>query len=108
MLISCKSGKVECLSIVYNKPASLLRFANKTERRKFRLLRLRKSCRIIAGRLRAQSYAVALTKGGQNMDASVERKPRVDVIKGKGTSRTSAVAGASAGVVRGNRRGAGA
>jgi len=68
------------------------------------LLRLRKSCRIIAGRLRAQSYAVALTKGGQNMDASVERKPRVDVIKVKGTSRTSAVAGAIAGVVRENRR----
>ena len=38
------------------------------------------------------------------MDASVERKPRVDVIKVKGTSRTSAVAGAIAGVVRENRR----
>src|SRR3972149_1557205 len=104
MLISCKSGKVECLSIVYNKPASLLRFTNKTERGNFRLLRLRKSCRIIAGRFCAQSYVAALTKGGQNMDASNERKPKVGVIKVKGTSRTSAVAGAIAGAVREYRR----
>ena len=38
------------------------------------------------------------------MDASIERKPKVDVIKVRGTSRTSAVAGAIAGVVRENRR----
>jgi stage V sporulation protein S len=38
------------------------------------------------------------------MDASIERKPKVDVIKVRGTSRTSAVAGAIAGVVREYRR----
>ena len=34
------------------------------------------------------------------MDASNERRPRVDIIKVRGTSRTSAVAGAIAGVIR--------
>lgn len=38
------------------------------------------------------------------MDASIEKKPKVDVIKVKGTSRTSAVAGAIAGVVREHQR----
>lgn len=38
------------------------------------------------------------------MDALNERKPKVDIIKVKGTSRTSAVAGAIAGVVREHRR----
>ena len=34
------------------------------------------------------------------MDAFNERRPRVDIIKVKGSSRTSAVAGAIAGVIR--------
>jgi stage V sporulation protein S len=34
------------------------------------------------------------------MDATHERRPRVDIIKVKGSSRTSAVAGAIAGVIR--------
>jgi stage V sporulation protein S len=38
------------------------------------------------------------------MDALNERKPKVDIIKVRGTSRTSAVAGAIAGVVREHRR----
>lgn len=38
------------------------------------------------------------------MDASNVTKPLMDVIKVKGTSRTSAVAGAIAGVVREHRR----
>ncbi len=38
------------------------------------------------------------------MDANNESKPRVDIIKVKGTSRTSAVAGAIAGVVREHHR----
>lgn len=38
------------------------------------------------------------------MDASNESRPKVDIIKVKGTSRTSAVAGAIAGVVREHHR----
>ena len=34
------------------------------------------------------------------MDANIAQRPRMDVIKVKGTSRTSAVAGAIAGVIR--------
>jgi len=37
------------------------------------------------------------------MDARNERRPKVDIIKVKGTSRTSAVAGAIAGVMREHR-----
>jgi stage V sporulation protein S len=37
------------------------------------------------------------------MDAYNERRPKVDIIKVKGTSRTSAVAGAIAGVIREHR-----
>jgi stage V sporulation protein S len=39
-----------------------------------------------------------------NMDAITVRKPLLDIIKVKGTSRTSAVAGAIAGVIRENNR----
>jgi stage V sporulation protein S len=35
-----------------------------------------------------------------DMDANIAQRPRMDVIKVKGTSRTSAVAGAIAGVIR--------
>jgi stage V sporulation protein S len=38
------------------------------------------------------------------MDANNEIRPKVDIIKVKGTSRTSAVAGAIAGVVREHKR----
>jgi len=38
------------------------------------------------------------------MDAITERRPRVDIIKVKGSSRTSAVAGAIAGVIREHKR----
>lgn len=34
------------------------------------------------------------------MDANIAQRPKLDVIKVKGTSRTSAVAGAIAGVIR--------
>jgi stage V sporulation protein S len=35
-----------------------------------------------------------------DMDANIAQRPKLDVIKVKGTSRTSAVAGAIAGVIR--------
>lgn len=38
------------------------------------------------------------------MDANNESRPKVDIIKVKGTSRTSAVAGAIAGVIREHKR----
>jgi stage V sporulation protein S len=38
------------------------------------------------------------------MDADIEKRPKVDIIKVKGISRTSAVAGAIAGVVREHQR----